>query len=160
MSAQCGWHAREWLNDAAPSLLEPTLHRWHGSPARGRRARRKDVSPDTSPNACLPCADSSSLLLGIAFAIAEECIILQTSVSPPYQRLLFGSAPNASYLGAFGVNWAYLLWAVGYESVWGIMLPIQLTELIFPAWRDDPWLGRWGLVITAIIFLLPSFGIW
>jgi len=100
------------------------------------------------------------LLLGIAFAIAEECIILQTSVSPPYQHLLFGSAPNPNYLGAFGVNWAYLLWAVGYASVSGIVLPIQLTELLFPAWRDDPWLGRWGLVIAAIVFLLPSFGIW
>ncbi|MEJ2559757.1 MAG: hypothetical protein P8186_26775, partial [Anaerolineae bacterium] len=34
------------------------------------------------------------LLLGVAFAIVEECVILQTSVSPPYQQLLFGGAPD------------------------------------------------------------------
>lgn len=52
------------------------------------------------------------LLLGMAFAIAEECVILQTSVSPPYQQLLFGGAPDPTYTWAFGVGWAYLLWAL------------------------------------------------
>jgi hypothetical protein len=103
---------------------------------------------------------SAILILGIAYAIAEECIILQTSVSPPFQHLLFGSAPNQNYLGAFGVNWAYLLWALGYESIWAILLPINITELIFPDRREEPWIGRWGLVITAIVFLVPSYGIW
>jgi hypothetical protein len=100
------------------------------------------------------------LLLGMAFAIAEECVILQTSVSPPYQRLLFGGAPDLTYSWAFGVGWAYLLWALGYESVWAIVLPVQLTELIFPDRRDDAWVGRWGMLITAIVFVLASFGIW
>jgi hypothetical protein len=100
------------------------------------------------------------LILGIAFAIAEECIILQTSVSPPYQHLLFGSAPNPNYLGALGINWAYLLWALGYESVWAILLPILLTELIFPGRRAEPWIGRRGLVVSMIVFLVPSYGIW
>jgi hypothetical protein len=100
------------------------------------------------------------LLLGVAFAIAEECVILQTSVSPPYQQLLFGGAPDPIYSWAFGVGWAYLLWALGYESVWAIVLPIQLTELIFPDRRDDPWVGREGMAITAIVFALASFGIW
>jgi hypothetical protein len=100
------------------------------------------------------------LLLGIAFAIAEECIILQTSVSPPYQHLLFGSAPNQNYLGPFGVNWAYLLWALGYESIWAILLPILLTGLIFPAGSLGPWIGRPGLIVSSLVFLLPSCGIW
>jgi hypothetical protein len=100
------------------------------------------------------------LLLGMAFAIAEECVILQTSVSPPYQQLLFGGAPDPTYSWAFGVGWAYLLWALGYESIWAIIMPIQLTELIFPDGRDDLWMGRWGMVITAIVFVLASFGIW
>lgn len=103
---------------------------------------------------------SAILILGIAYAIAEECIILQTSVSPPYQHLLFGSAPNQNYLGIFGINWAYLLWALGYESIWAIVLPINITELIFPDQREEPWIGRWGLLITAIVFLVPSYGIW
>ena len=95
------------------------------------------------------------LLLGIAFAVAEECVILQTSFSP-----LVAAAPQHIYGRALGVSWIYLLWAVGYESIWSIVLPIQLTELIFPFQRDEPWLGRRGLVITGIVFLLASIGAW
>jgi hypothetical protein len=100
------------------------------------------------------------LLLGVAFAIAEECIILQTSVSPPYQHLLFGSAPNQNYLGALGINGAYLLWALGYESIWAILLPVLLVELIFPSGNMGPWIGRRGLVLCSLVFLVPSYGIW
>jgi hypothetical protein len=103
---------------------------------------------------------SAILVLGVAYAIAEECIILQTSVSPPYQHLLFGSAPNQNYLGTLGINWVYLLWALGYESIWAIVLPIKITELIFPEGREESWIGRWGFIVTAIVFLVPSYGIW
>jgi hypothetical protein len=100
------------------------------------------------------------LLLAIAFAVAEEGIILQTAVSPPYQQLLFGGAPNQNYLGALGINWAYLLWALAYESLWGILIPIRLTELIFPAQREQAWIGRRGLLVAALAFVIPSFGVW
>src|SRR5215831_7840838 len=95
------------------------------------------------------------LLLGIAFAVAEECVILQTSFSP-----LVAAAPQHIYGRALGVSWIYLLWAVGYESIWSIVLPIQLTELIFPFQRDEPWLGKRGLIITSIVFGLSSLGVW
>jgi hypothetical protein len=91
------------------------------------------------------------LLLGLAFAITLECVILQTSFAP---------LPFALYGRALGVNWVYLLFQLGYESIWAIVLPIQLTELLFPSRRDDPWLGRWGLAITAIVFLLASIATW
>lgn len=95
------------------------------------------------------------LLLGIAYGLAEECLILQTSLYP-----LFVADPQHIYGRLLGVNWIYLLWAVGYESIWSIVLPIQLTELLFPEQRDDPWLGRTGLIVTAIFFLLASFATW
>ena len=46
------------------------------------------------------------LILGIAFGIAEEAVILQTSVSP----MLFGGDPSQVYSWAYGVNWVCLLW--------------------------------------------------
>jgi hypothetical protein len=95
------------------------------------------------------------LLLAVAYGLAEECVILQTSLYP-----LFVADPQHIYGRVLGVNWMYLLWAVGYESVWSIILPIQLTELLFPDLRDDPWLGRRGLIVTATCFLLASFGTW
>ncbi len=40
------------------------------------------------------------------------------------------------------------------------MLPIYLTEILFPAQRDRPWLDRRGLNVAAVIFVLSSIGVW
>src|SRR5262249_44603959 len=96
------------------------------------------------------------LLLGIAFAIVEECLILQTALAP----LFIAADPQHIYGRSLGVNWIYLLFQLGYESGWAILLPILLTELIFPDRRTDPWVGRWGLVILPVVYLLASVGTW
>ncbi len=95
------------------------------------------------------------LLLGLALAVAEECVIQQTSLAP-----LVGIEPDHAYGRAFGVNWPYFLWALGYESIWVVLLPVQLVELLFPARRDEPWLGKTGLIISATVFVLASFVAW
>jgi hypothetical protein len=95
------------------------------------------------------------LLLGIAFAVAEECVILQTSLTPQ-----FFPAGTDSFGWAFGVQWSYFVAMLGYESVYAIVLPIALTEMLFPARRNEPWLSRRGLAITAVIFALGSVGVW
>jgi hypothetical protein len=92
------------------------------------------------------------LLLGLALAVAEEWIIQQTSIAPftaghPYGRL-------------WGVNWVYFLWALGYESVWVVLIPVQLVELLFPARREESWLRPRGLVITSLAFLLGARVAW
>jgi hypothetical protein len=97
----------------------------------------------------------SILLLGFALAIAEECVLQQTSLAP-----LVGSDPEHPYGRAFGVNWIYFLWAFVYESVWVAIVPIQLAELIHRDRRHEPWLGKRGIVITSVIFALASFIAW
>jgi hypothetical protein len=96
----------------------------------------------------------SVLLLGVALAVAEECVIQQTSLAP-----MVGLATH-TYGRFWGVNWVYLLWALGYESVWAVVLPIQLAELIFPARRSEPWVGRRGLLLASVVFGLGSFVAW
>src|SRR5262249_29478803 len=96
------------------------------------------------------------LLLGIAFAIVEECLILQTALAP----LFIAADPHHIYGRSLGVNWVYLLFQLGYESIWAIVLPILLTELVFPYRRMDPWVGRRGLVVLPVIYLLASVGTW
>ena len=95
------------------------------------------------------------LLLGLALAIAEECLIQQTSLAP-----LVGVNPAHVYGRALGVNWIYLLFQLGYESLWVVVVPIQLTELLFPSHRDDPWVGRRGQVIAGAVFVLAAFVAW
>jgi len=97
----------------------------------------------------------SLLLLGFALSIAEEFIIQQTSLAP----LPFPGA-NASYGRLWGVNWVYFLFMLAYESVWVVLVPVQVTELLFPARRDQPWLRRRGIIATCIAFVVGSFMAW
>ena len=102
------------------------------------------------------CAGATSLLLlGLALSIAEEFIIQQTSIAP----LPFPGA-NAGYGRYFGVNWVYFLFMLGFESVWVVLIPVQVTELIFPDLREQPWLRKRGLIATSIAFLLGSRIAW
>jgi hypothetical protein len=97
----------------------------------------------------------SLLLLGLGLSIAEEFVIQQTSLAP----LPFHGA-NVFYGRALGVNWLYLLFMLGYESVWVVLVPVAVTELIFPARRTQPWLRTWGFLLACIIFLLGSCVAW
>jgi hypothetical protein len=99
----------------------------------------------------------SILLLGLAFAVFEEFLVVQTSVSP---ALFVGLGSAGIYGRMFGANWVYFLWAVGYESVWAIVLPVYLTELVFRSRREDPWLGKRGLTTAAVLFTLASVVSW
>ena len=97
----------------------------------------------------------SVVLLGIGLAVAEECIIQQTSLAPlPW----LGNAP--AYGRYWGVNWLYFLYMLGYECVWVVLVPIQLTDLIFPEQRQKKWLGLRGMIVVSVLFLLGSFVAW
>ncbi len=96
------------------------------------------------------------LLLALALAVAEECLIQQTSFAPLVITLVKGPA----YARDFGVNWLYLLWALGYESVLVVVVPVALAELIFRNRRDAVWLSRGGLAVAAPLFALGCFLAW
>jgi hypothetical protein len=97
----------------------------------------------------------SLLLLGVALAVAEECLIQQTSLAPLVIKL-----KGVEYARAWGVNYVYLLWALAYESVLVVMVSVLLTELIFPGRREDGWLSKTGGVIIALFFALGCFVAW
>jgi hypothetical protein len=94
------------------------------------------------------------LLLGVALAVAEECVIQQTSLAP-----LSGLA-IAQYGRVWGVNWVYFIWALGYEAVWVVLVPVQLVDLMFPSRREEPWLGAGGFARAAGFFSVASFLAW
>jgi hypothetical protein len=97
---------------------------------------------------------TSMLLLGLCLSIAEEFLIQQTSLAPlPW-------VPAPAYGRVWGVNLIYFLFMLGFESVLVVLVPVQLTELIFPARRREPWLKKSGLAITSIVFAVGSFIAW
>jgi len=92
---------------------------------------------------------TSLLMLGLALSIAEEFIIQQTSIAPlPFQGI------NADFGRFCGVNWLYFLFMLGFESVWVVLVPVQVTELFFPDRREQPWLRKRGIIATCIAFLV------
>lgn len=72
------------------------------------------------------------LFLALVLSVAEEFLIQQTSIAPPVIHL-----KGVTYARALGINYVYLLWALIYESVSAVILPIYLTELIFPERKKD-----------------------
>jgi hypothetical protein len=98
---------------------------------------------------------TSVLLLGFGLAVAEEFIIQQTSIAPlPW----LGTGP--AYGRVWGVNWPYFLFMLGYEAVWIVLIPIQVTELTFSEHRAGCWLRRRGLLIASGVFLFGSLIAW
>lgn len=97
----------------------------------------------------------SLLMLGLALSIAEEFIIQQTSVAP----LPFAGA-NASFGRIWGVNWIYFIFMLGFESVWVLLVPVRVTELLFPLRRSQSWLNKRSLLAVCAAFLFGSFIAW
>lgn len=95
------------------------------------------------------------LLLAIALAIAEECLIQQTSLAPMVIRL-----KGVTYARSFGVNYVYFLWALIYEPVFVVFLPVYLVELIFPERKHETWLSKAGLIVVCIFFVLGAYLAW
>jgi MFS family permease len=49
---------------------------------------------------------------------------------------------------------------LGYESVYAIVLPIALTEILFPNRRNTPWLDKRGIIVAIVVFLIGALGVW
>jgi len=94
------------------------------------------------------------LLLGLGLSVAEEFIMQHTSLAP----LPWVTSP--AYGRASGVNWIFFLFMLVYESVMVVLVPVQLTELIFPNRRNQPWLKKAGMTISSLVFVLGSSIAW
>jgi len=93
----------------------------------------------------------SILLLGAAYGAVEEGLLEPTWFTPALQSHPYGVA--------LGVFWTYAAFNIGYHAVFSIAIPILLTELAFPAWRDRPWLGRAGLGVVGAVYAVNAAGI-
>ena len=93
---------------------------------------------------------SSILILGAAYGMVEEGLQIQSFFNVHHPDL----GNLAVYGRALDVNWVWAEHLTGYHAVWSITIPILLSELLFPARRALPWLGRRGLRVIGIIFAL------
>lgn len=96
------------------------------------------------------------LFLAFALSIAEEFLVQQTSVAPMVLQIVAGEP----YARAWGVNYVYFLWALFYESVLVVIVPIMLAELIFRSRREATWLKTWSAWMVGTILLVACFPAW
>ncbi|MEZ0070807.1 hypothetical protein [Planotetraspora sp. GP83] len=90
----------------------------------------------------------SILLLGLAYGIVEEGLVLQ-ALSSPTMYGVAGWAPRF-----LGLNSAYAELNLPYHAVFSVALPILLADLAFPSLRDRPYLKRTGVVVAGVVFVL------
>jgi hypothetical protein len=88
------------------------------------------------------------LLLGAAYGIVEEGLALQALTSPT----IYGVAGWAPRI--LGLNSAYTELNIPYHAVFSVALPILLVDLIVPDLRHRPYLGRTGLIVAGVVFVL------
>ncbi|GAA3297791.1 hypothetical protein Dvina_21150 [Dactylosporangium vinaceum] len=87
------------------------------------------------------------LLMGVAYGIVEEGLVLQSLTSPHLYHAA-GWAPRL-----LGVNTDYTLLNLVYHAVFSITVPVVVVELCFPGHGQRPYLRRGGLIATGLIAL-------
>lgn len=92
----------------------------------------------------------SILMLGIAYGIYEEGLVVRSFFDPTWQDL----DVLAEYGRWIGVNWIWSINLTWFHAVVSITIPIALTELMYPSLKDDRWVTRRGLKIHGTLFLL------
>ncbi|MFC8796633.1 hypothetical protein ACFT2C_02770 [Promicromonospora sp. NPDC057138] len=90
----------------------------------------------------------SILLLAVAYELIEDGIGLQALTSPH----LYDAADWG--LRVFGFNLPYWEANTIYHAVFTLLIPIALTDLLFPAHRGVPYLGRPGLTVAGVVAAL------
>src|SRR4029078_10609912 len=100
-------------------------------------------------------ACQSFLLLGMSYAILEEAYTTQSLFNPDYLKLHLGLLTPA-YIPALGIGGWWKLWVVNGPALLSIATPIALIEACVPYRSRTPWLGRIGLTIVTLLFVLGA----
>ena len=94
--------------------------------------------------------------LAVAYGLLAEGIVDQSLFNPDFMHL---------HLLAYGF-WPLLgispFWAISVITghvAWSMAVPVGMTESLFPAQSRQPWLGRVGLAVTGLLYLLGSVAI-
>lgn len=90
------------------------------------------------------------ILLGLAYAVIEEGLLTQSLFDPDYVglRLL-----DYGFIPALGIGAYWTVFVLAIHGVWSIAVPISIVEAGSRR-PDTPWLGKVGLTVSAVLFLL------
>lgn len=95
----------------------------------------------------------SLLLLGMAYGIYEEGIIVRSFFDPAWEDL-----ENLAVYGRVnGVNWVWVEHLTHYHALVSIAASVALVEIIYPQRRGERWLGKraWIACWIGLLAWLP-----
>ncbi|WP_406311266.1 hypothetical protein OHA77_20790 [Streptosporangium sp. NBC_01639] len=95
------------------------------------------------------------LLLGCAYGVLEASLIDQTLFNP--DQLFEGDVSrSATLIPALGFSAGNAVGFTAGHAIWSIGVPIAIVETLVPRCGTTPWLGRLGLTVTCVVFVLGS----
>lgn len=95
------------------------------------------------------------LVLALAYSILEEAFATQTLFNPNYLGLNLHLL-DPGYIPALGIGAWWTIFVLTLHTVWSISVSIGLMEALVPDRATQPWLGKLGLSIDAVLFLLAA----
>lgn len=95
----------------------------------------------------------SLVLLGLAYQLAEDGLGLQALTSAE----MYGAADWG--WRALGANWTYWESQLGVHIVFSVLVPVLLTDLLFPAHRGRPYLRGGGLAGVGALAVVGVLGL-
>ncbi|MBD1874382.1 hypothetical protein H6F75_12890 [Nodosilinea sp. FACHB-131] len=101
------------------------------------------------------------ILLGLAYAVVEEGLVTQSLFNPSFVGL---NLLDIAYIPSIGMGAWWTLYVLTLHTVWSTSVAIALIEALVPYRRTTPWLGKFGLALTTLLFLFGAaiigFGIY
>jgi hypothetical protein len=91
----------------------------------------------------------SIMILGAAYGIIEEGLMVKSFFDPGWMDIgILGS-----YGRWLGVNWVWTVELTIYHAVISIGIPILITTLLFPSWKNTAWVSK-GLFVSIFVFFI------
>jgi hypothetical protein len=90
------------------------------------------------------------LVLGLAYGVIEPGVFDGSLFNPSFEGMDYAGAR----IPVLGLSAYYAVQFLVNHAVWSITIPILLTEALTPRHRTTPWLGRVGLGVTAVVYVL------
>jgi hypothetical protein len=92
----------------------------------------------------------SLVLLGIAYGMFEEGIVVRSIFNPEWPEL----ENIGMYSHVAGVTWTYAILLLHFHVIVSILAGVILTEILFPDQRDEEWVSNRILYGCLLVLLL------
>lgn len=97
------------------------------------------------------------ILLGLAFGIVQAGLIDHSLFNTSYRDIEYWDDMLwPTYIPALGIGADTALEFIVGHAIWSFSVPIALVETLVPKRTTRPWLGRFGMTIVVILYILVA----